>query len=139
MADVTVTAAEVLPDSGTVTVSGTLGGTVTAGMAVYLDSTTTTWKAADANASAATAAAKGIALTGGVSGQSVIVCTGGTLDPGFTVDVAKIYVVSATAGGIAPAADIVTGWRTTILGIGITASQLQIVPGGPFVSGVAWP
>lgn len=139
MADVTVVAAEVLPDSGTVTTGGTLGGTVTAGQSVYLDSTTNTWKAADANSTAATAAAKGISMTGGVSGQPCVICTGGTLDPGFTVDVAKVYVVSATAGGIAPVADLVQGWRTTILGVGITASQLQILTGGPFVSGATWP
>lgn len=126
MADVSVTAAEVLPDSGTTTFSGTLGGTVTAGQPVYKDASGT-YQAADANASALTAAAVGIAMTGGVSGQPVIIAgSGSTLDPGFTVTVGAVYVVSANAGGIAPVADLAQNWRTTILGVGISASQLAL-------------
>lgn len=127
MADVTVVAAEVLVDSGTQFVTGTLGGTVTAGQTVYLDSTTNTYKLADSNDTAATGVVTGIALTGGVSGQAAIICNGGTLDPGFTVGVGEIYVQSSTAGGIAPRADLTTGWRTSVVGVGITASQLRLV------------
>jgi hypothetical protein len=136
MADVSVTAAEVLSDSGTVSTNGILGATVTAGQVVYLDSTVNTWKLADANDSAATAAGRGIALNGGVAGQPVTVCNSGTLDPGFTVTVGAVYVISATPGGIAPVADLTTGWRTTVLAIGITASQLRL---HIWASGVAVP
>jgi hypothetical protein len=136
MADVTVTAAEVLPDAGTQTIQGILGATVTAGQTVYLDASTNTWKLADANASALTANCKGIAMNGGVAGQPVTVCNGGTLDPGFTVTVGTVYVLSATAGGIAPADDLTTGMYTTILGVGITASQLKLQI---LASGVAVP
>lgn len=138
MADVSVTAAEVLPDTGTQKVEGTLGATVTAGQAVYLDTSTSTWKLADANLSAAAAAVGGIALTGGVTGQAALICTGGTLDPGFTVGVGSIYVLSATAGGIAPVADLAQNMYSTALGIGITAAQLKLlIPLGR--SGVAVP
>lgn len=127
MSDVVVTANEVLPDSGTNIVNGILGATVTAGQTVYLDTSTNTYKLADANASAATATVKGIAMNGGVSAQPVAVAIdGSTLDPGFTVTVGAIYVQSATAGGIAPAADLAQNWRTSIIGVGITASQLQL-------------
>lgn len=127
MADVSVTAAEVLPDSGSVLIDGILGATVTAGQTVYLDSSTSTYKLADANASALTSTVVGIAMNGGATGQYVRVCKSGTLDPGFTVTVGTIYVQSATAGGIAPAADLATGYYTTILGVGITASQLRLI------------
>lgn len=126
MADVTVVAAEVLPDSGTATSTGTLGGTVTAGQTVYKDSSGN-FQAADANASATTATVAGIAMTGGVSGQPFIYTSADcTLDPGFTVTVGAVYVQSATAGGIAPVADLTTGWRTSIIGVGLTASQLKV-------------
>jgi hypothetical protein len=128
MADVTVVATEVLADSGTISTDGILGATVTAGQTVYLDTTTNTFKLADANASAATATVKGIALNGGVSGQPVKVAIGGgTLDPGFTVTVGTVYVQSATAGGIAPVADLASGHYVCVLGVGITASQLSLV------------
>jgi hypothetical protein len=127
MADETVVAAEVLADSGTLSVDGTLGATVTAGQTVYLDTTTNTYKLADANASALTAVTAGIALNGGVSGQPVKVAIAGTLDPGFTVGVGEVYVQSATAGGIAPRADLTSGWYTVVLGMGITASQMKLV------------
>ena len=126
MADVTVVAAEVLPDSGTVTQTGTLGGTVTAGQTVYKDANGT-YQAADANASATTATVAGIAMTGGVSGQPFIFTSADcTLDPGFTVTVGAVYVQSATPGGIAPVADLLSGLRTTIIGVGLTASKLQV-------------
>jgi hypothetical protein len=130
MADVAVTANEVLPDSGTQVFQGTLGGTVTAGQAVYRNASGQIL-AADANASAAASAVIGIALTGGVSGQSVLVADGlrpggCTLDPGFTVGVGTPYFLSATAGGICPAADLATGMYPALLGFGVTASQLKL-------------
>lgn len=127
MADETVTATEVLPATDTQTVDGILGATVTAGQMVYLDSTTSTYKLADADASATTAAAKGIAMNGGATGQPVKVAIGGTLDPGFTVTVGAIYVLSGTAGGIAPVADLAAGDYTFIVGVGITASSLRLI------------
>lgn len=129
MADVSVTAAEVLPEvPGTILDNTRLfGATVTAGQAVYLDTTTNTWKLADANSSAATATVGGIAMNGGAAGQVASIAVAGTLDPGFTVTVGAVYVASATAGGIAPVADLTTGWRTTVLGVGITASQLKLI------------
>jgi hypothetical protein len=128
MADVSVTAAEVLVDSGTVTLDGILGTTVTAGQTVYQDSADSNkFKLADCDASSATATVKGIALNGGGSGQPVKVAISGTLDPGFTVTVGTIYVQSGTAGAICPATDLASGDYVTIVGVGITASQLRIL------------
>lgn len=135
MADVAVTATSVAKAADTEFIDGYLGGTVTAGQPVYLDSNGT-YQAADANASATTATVAGIALNGGASGQPVKIARAGTLNPGFTVTVGAVYVQSATAGGIAPVADLATGWRTTVIGIGLTASSLKLVLSN---SGVAVP
>lgn len=126
MADVSVTANEVLKDSGTQIETGTFGATVTAGQTVYLDTTTNTFKLADANGVSPLFRVKGIALNGGVSGQPAAVAVGGTLDPGFTVGVGTPYFQSATPGGICPAADLATGMCTTYLGVGKSASQLEL-------------
>lgn len=135
MADVTVTAANVQKASDTLIDYGILGATVTAGQTVYKDANGV-YQLADANASATTAAVTGIALNGGASGQPVAVAIGGTLNPGFTVTVGAVYVLSATAGGIAPVADLASGWRTGILGVGLTASSLGLIL---YRSGVAVP
>lgn len=125
MADVTVTANEVLEDSGTKRAVAVLGGTVTAGQAIY-KTTSGTIAAADAGA-ASTAECIGIALTGGVTGQPVAwAIDDSTLDPGFTVTVGLAYYLSNTAGGICPVADVVNPMKTVLIGIGITASQLRL-------------
>jgi hypothetical protein len=127
MADVSVTAASVVKASDTQMIDGILGATVTAGQTLYLDVTTNTWKLADANASVTTATVGGIAMNGGSSGQPVKVANGGSLNPGFTVVVGTTYVQSATPGAIAPIADIASGYYPTIIGVGITASNLALI------------
>lgn len=136
MADVTVTANSVQPGTDTQYADGILGATVTAGQTVYLDTAANTFKLADANASAATAVLAGIAMNGGAAGQPVKVAISGSINPGFTVTVAAIYVLSATAGGIAPVADLATGHYSVIVGMGVTASSLKIIGAR---SGVAVP
>lgn len=128
MADVVVTAAEVLPDASTQIIDVIFGATVTAGQTIYLDAADgNKAKLADANASAAAAATKGIAMNGGAAGQPGKMAIAGTLDPGFTVGVGSIYVQSANAGAIAPVADLASGHFVTVLGVGITASQLALI------------
>ena len=127
MVDVTVTEAEVLPGTDTVYVDGLFGATITGGQLVYLDATTATYKLADTDVDAATALAVGIAMIGGVSAQPCKIAVGGSLDPGFTVGVGEVYVVSGTAGGIAPVADLANGDFTMVVGIGVTASSLKLV------------
>jgi hypothetical protein len=127
MADVSVTATAVVKGSDTLLSDGILGATVTAGQTVYLDSSTNTYKLADANASSTTATLAGIAMNGGASGQPVKVATAGSINPGFTPTVGTIYVQSGTAGAIAPAADLVSGWYTSIVGVGTAATSLKIL------------
>lgn len=136
-ADLSITAASVVPTTGYTKDTGIAGATITAGQTVYKDSTDSDkLKLADANATTATATVVGIALHAAASGQPLTIITGGILNPGATVTVGTIYVVSATAGGIAPSTDLVTGWYVGILGVGITSSTIRI---GLNMSGVAVP
>jgi hypothetical protein len=128
MADLTITAANVVPESNAVLMQGTAGATITAGQALYIDATTNTLKLAQADGTAAEAAAVGIAVNGASSGQPVIYQTGGDLALGTGTN-AVVYVVSATAGGIAPNADITTtGHRKTILATGIGSNKVKVHP-----------
>ena len=127
MADITVTAANVVPDSGYQYVDGTAGETITAGQALYLKSSDSKYYKADCNdATAENRTLAGIALHGGSAGQPLRVMTAGTVTIGATVAVGTIYVLSATAGGIAPSTDLVSGWYTTIIGIATTTGKIKL-------------
>ncbi len=126
MSDISVTAANVQPGATAKLVDGTFGATVTAGQSVYFDTVTNTWKLFDANLSAAAAVLGGVAMCGGASGQPGKILVSGDYNPGATVAVGTVYVGSATAGGIAPAADLVTGWYTNVLGVATTTSNIRV-------------
>lgn len=127
MADVVITAANVLKVSGATVERGTAGATITAGQLVYKDSSDSNkYKLADANGAAALNVVVGIALNGASSGQPLEVLTAGLIDIGGTITVGGVYVASATAGGIAPVADLVSGWKTSVIGIGTTAARMQV-------------
>ncbi len=111
--DLTITAANVLPGPRAVKIQGVAGATLTAGQQVYYDAAAGTYKLADADASATTAVVVGLAANGAASGQPITIITeDDDLTVGATLSTsAPVYVLSATAGGIAPVADLTTGWR----------------------------
>ena len=132
MADLTITAANVATGTDAKTANGTAGATITAGQALYIDATDSNKiKLADANASLATSALVGVSLHAALSGQPITYQISGEMNPGATLAVGTIYVLSATAGGIAPAApgvtDLATGMYTNIVGIGKTATNMKLV------------
>jgi hypothetical protein len=126
VADISIVAANVLPGTDAEVFQGLAGGTLTAGMACYLDATTNRVKAADANASLESAEVKGIALHAASAEQPIRLQTGGTLTIGATVVLATIYILSGTPGGIAPAVDLASGMYTSIVGVAISATALRI-------------
>ncbi len=130
MADLTITASQVLPVSdSTVQAQGTAGATITAGQALYLDSSTNTLKLAQADGTAAEAAIVGVALVGASSSQPVVYATGGdvTIGAGAAPANGTVYVVSATAGGICPTADVTTsGYRRSLVGTGIGSNKIRL-------------
>jgi len=132
MADIAITAANVLRGANAKILTGVAGATITAGQVVYSDtSDSSKFKLADANLSAATANPVGIALHGAANGQPLTIVTedddftpGGTLSLSAAADDA-IYVLSATAGGIAPVADLASGWYPVIIGVAKSATKMN--------------
>lgn len=126
MANLTVTAANVQPTTSTITKTGIAGAAITAGQSVYLDATTKTIKLADADASVAAAAGVGIALNNAASGQPVTYAVSGPINMGATLVKGTTYVVSATAGGVAPQSDLSTGATICLLGTALDATYLDV-------------
>lgn len=115
MADLSITAANVQPGTGTV-ILGTAGETITAGQAVYLKASDGRLWLAQADGTAAEADVVGIALNGGAAGQPVHYAADGTLTIGATTVKTTAYVLSAAAGGICPQADLVSTNKIVYLG-----------------------
>jgi hypothetical protein len=65
-------------------------------------------------------------LHAAASGQPIRYQTSGTITVGGTMTAGKIYVASATAGGIAPSADLTTNWRTSIIGVATSTTVLTL-------------
>jgi hypothetical protein len=130
MVDLAITTSQVLPGtaSDATFAQGIAGSTITAGQAVYLDTSVGQYKLADNNDSIATAVAVGIALHGALAGQPLRIQTGGDITIGAAAAAVPgtIYCVSATPGGICPAVDLGSGKRTSILAVAKTASVLQL-------------
>ena len=129
MADLTVTAANVSLQDGTIGY-GTAGATITAGQSLYKDPADgNSLKPANADA-AGTAAVAGVALNSASSGQPVAYVSGGIYNAGATVAVGTVYVLSdAASGGIAPIADFATGSggsTVSIIGVGVTTGRIDV-------------
>lgn len=127
MADLTLTAASVLPGSNATTRLGTAGATITAGQPVYLDSATSTYKLADTDsATSAVRSPVGFALGGASAGQPLVVQTDGDITLGAVLTAGVAYYLSGNAGGICPVADVASGDYPVILGIAKSTSVLAI-------------
>jgi hypothetical protein len=127
MAALTQTPGSVLKTAGTQQTLAVSGGTLTAGMPIYIDtSASNVIKACRANA-AGTANCDGIALTGSSTGQPVTYASVGDIDLGATLTVGETYCVSdAAAGAIVPIGDLGSTDYVTILGVATTASNLKL-------------
>lgn len=126
MADITITPANVLPSASSVVYTGTFGETVLAGQSIYLKSSDGRLYKAQ-NTTAEKAAAVGIALNGGSAGQPATYTSKNPLTIGGTLTVGSAYIVSATAGGIAPITDLASGGYLTILGGGNDSATLGLL------------
>lgn len=127
MADISITAGSVVPGTNAQVSRAIAGATITAGQTVYIDTTASNvLKLADANSSSLTATVAGIAVCGGAAGQYVTYQTSGRLTLGGTITAGGVYVASSTAGGVAPVADLASGWRTSTIGIGLSTTVLDV-------------
>lgn len=127
MADLTVTAASVLPGSNAAVVQGTAGETITAGKVVYQSSTTKKWMLADSNsATAEVRQAQGIALNGASLNQPISVQKSGDITTGATMTAGVALYLSDTPGGICPVADVGSGEYVCLLGVTKSTTVLAL-------------
>lgn len=117
----------VRPTSNTDVINRVYGATVSPGQPLYQDSADDEFKLADANASSATANAKGIAITPGVdTGYGLIAKGGSIILVGTTMVVGEQYYVGPTAGSIIASSELTTGDYVTLLGVAATTTQLNL-------------
>lgn len=128
MSDVAITAASVKKGSSANYSSGTAGETITAGMPVYKKASDSKIYKAKANGTTEEADVIGIALNGASVDQPI---SWNVEDDDFTVGgtvaAGAVYVLSGAAyGGIAPVADITSGWYGQVLLVGKGSSKASL-------------
>src|SRR5262245_57867332 len=128
MAELTIGPSQVLSGPDADFYQGIAGQAVTAGQAIYLDSLSNRLRLADANGSQDSAEVVGIALHQAAAEQPLRIQTAGTLTLGATAAPANstVYIAGATPGGIAPVADKIAGWYTTIVGVGAPNNTVKL-------------
>lgn len=126
MADLVITAANVVAAAGASRTAGVAGAVITAGQAVYLDAATGKFLLADSNAVAAAARVPlGIALNSAAANQPLQVGWG-EITIGATMTPGLVYYLSDTPGGICPVADVGSGEYVCVIGIAASASLLSV-------------
>lgn len=126
MADLVITASAITPGTATGFSfnknAGIAGETITAGQSVYQKAADSKIYLADANVTSAEAAVVGVSLHAALANQPIQFATSGPLNFGAILTAGKWYVTSATPGGIAPVADLVSTWYSTMIMYGYTTS-----------------
>lgn len=134
MANLSITAANVLVPGRAARRRGLAGAAITAGQVCYLDAADKRWKLADADASFMTGVTEvALALNGAAAGQPIELAAGGDINMGSVFTAGTAYYLSATAGAICPRADLGPGDRVIQLGIARSATQIAF---RPVISGV---
>ena len=140
MVDLAITAAQVLPDTTYPIRTGIAAAAITPGQVVCYDSASNTVKLWDANDTLVNTLQPGIAVgQAAAAGQTIQwqEAPGAeiTLGAGAAPGVGTVYVGSATAGGIAPVADLASGWLRAILGVGKATNKIKLVAWNSGVTG----
>lgn len=124
--DLSITAASVIPGANAVVRYATMGAAGLAGQVVYKSATDGKLYLADCDsATAGVRDAVGILISSaGIGSKGSYVTEDDDLTIGATVANGTVYCLSATAGGIAPLADITTGGFVTVLGVGKSSTKI---------------
>lgn len=126
MADYSVTAASVQQSSAAQVQAGTAGATITAGMAVFKDSTDSNKiKAADCTVDPSYECV-GIAVNNAADGQPIdYVVRDLGFNPGFTGLVGDVVILSE-AGALAPVADLLANDYSVVVGVFTTTTTINL-------------
>lgn len=127
MADITPVPASSNLYSDAVTEKVRGGEALAALQAVYKKSSDQRWYKAQCDGTLEESKARGITLMPApTAGDYLVILKKGGIDLGATLTVTTDYCVSATAGGIAPRADITSGKYLTRIGNSTAANRLQV-------------
>lgn len=127
MTNVSQTANSVKWVSGNRPFVGKAGANIAAGNQLYLNTTTMKYGLAAAGADA-TSIYAGVALSDGVDGRDMLIAPpGAVINWGATLTAGTIYVLSATAGAVAPWADLTTGQYVVVAAIGAGTANAEII------------
>ncbi|QDP55375.1 MAG: hypothetical protein Tp176DCM1853251_59 [Prokaryotic dsDNA virus sp.] len=132
MADLTITAANVIRGANAVITRGTAGAAITAGQIIYADASDA-FQLADADAFTAGVTEVFMALNGAATGQPVTALKSGDVALGAILTAGSAYYLSGTAGGIMPAADLTVGDEVVQLGLASSTTTLKFRPTIPGV------
>jgi hypothetical protein len=125
MADISVTAGNVVSGSNAVTENGFAGAAITAGQMVYRDAAGL-YQLADSNGAAALRVPRGVALNSAGANQPLAIQRSGDITIGGTLTAGVTYYLSDTPGGICALADVGSGEYACIVGIAKSTSVLAI-------------
>lgn len=127
MADLSITAANVVAGSNSVQVHGLAGEAIAAGKPVYKASATKKWMLSDSNSGTAEARrVDGVALNGAALNQPLAVHKFGDLTVGSVLTAGASYYLSDTPGGICPFADLASGEDVCLIGVAKSATVLAV-------------
>jgi hypothetical protein len=126
--DIVVTSANVIKGTGAKTRSGIAGTTITAGQTLYKDtSDSDKYKLYDSDgATAIVRKLAGVSLHGASAGQPITLQYEGNITIGATVAAGTVYLGSDTPGGIRPNVDSNSGDYITVLGVGISTTEIYM-------------
>lgn len=139
MADLVITAANVLASAAASKEIGTAGANITAGQPLYKDATDSNkLKLGQATTSAKSAFA-GISLHAAATGQPVqyVIADDDFTTGNATMTIGEVYTLSATAGSLCPAADITTGNFTTVAMVASSATKAKVLAHANLRAGAA--
>ncbi len=127
MADIAITANNVVIGKGASVENGIAGEAIAAGKAVYQDKVSKKYLLADSNsATIAARSPRGVALNGSALNQPLAIAKSGPVTIGATLVSGTAYYLSDTPGGICPVADVGTGENVVIIGYATSTSVLNI-------------
>ena len=124
MADLVITAANVVRYDGAETARGLARETITAGQVLYRHTDGKVYKALDDTA--AHADCIGVALCNASADQPVVYATVGEYNPGAAVTVGEVYGLTDTAGGVGLISERNLLDFITVLGVATTTSRIDI-------------
>lgn len=129
MADLSITAANVVPGANAVIENGTAGEAVAAGKTGYYDEVQRKYFLADNNsATLAVRKSRGMFVNTAAANQPCSLQTGGDVALGSVLTAGAEYLQSDTPGGICPRADLASGEYVVPLGYAKSATELTLNP-----------